>query len=85
MLLPKVTKRANLLLVIPATNATSEWSFSEMKRIITYLRNTASGNRLNHCMMLHIHCKMTNQLNMIEIAKEFVGDSQVRLPAFGRF
>ena len=85
MLLPKVTKRANLLLVIPATNATSEWSFSEMKCIITYLRNTASGNRLNHCMMLHIHFKMTNQLNMIEIAKEFVGDSQVRLPAFGRF
>ena len=82
ILLPKVTKLAKLLLVLPATSATSERSFSAVKPIKTYLRSTASGNRLNHCMLLHVHCKKTDQLNMIEIAKEFVGDNQARLRTF---
>ena len=30
-------------------------------------------------MLLYVHCKKTDQLNMIEIAKEFVGDNQERL------
>ena len=64
MLLPEVTKLAKLLLVLLATNATSERSFSANKRIKTYLRNTIDGNQLNHCMLLHVHCKKTDQLNM---------------------
>ena len=83
MLLPEVIKLAKLLLVLPATNATSERSFSTMKRIKTYLRSTTSGNLLNHCMLLHIHCKKTDQLNMTEIAKELVGNNQERLRTFG--
>ena len=46
MLLPEVTKLAKLLLVLPATNATSERSSSSMKRIKTYLRSPASGKRM---------------------------------------
>ena len=49
-------------------NATSELPFSAMNRIKTYLRNTTSGNQLNHYILLHVHCKKTDQLNMIEIA-----------------
>ena len=82
MLLPEVTKLAKLLLVLPATNSTSKRSFPAMKRIKNYLRNTKSRNWLNHCMLLHVHCKKTDQLNMIEIAKEFVGDNQARLRTF---
>ena len=85
MLLPEVTKRVKLLLVLPATNTTNERSFSAMERIKTYLRSTTSGNRLNHSMLLHVHCKKNDHLNMIEIAKEFVGDNQARLRTFGRF
>ena len=85
ILLPEVTKLAKLFLVLPATNATSDRSFSAMKRIKTYLRNTTSGNRLNHCMLLHVHCKKTDQLNMIEIDKEVIGDNQARPQTFGRF
>ena len=44
ILLPEVTKLAKLLLVLPATNAASERSFSAMKRIKTYLRSTTNGN-----------------------------------------
>ena len=83
-MLPEVTKLAKLLIVLPATNATNERSFSAMKRIKTYLRSTTSGNRLNHCMLLHVHCKKTDQLKMIETAKEFVGENRARLQIFGR-
>ena len=83
-MLPEVTKLAKLLIVLPATNATNERSFSAMKRIKTYLRSTTSGNRLNHCMLLHVHCKKTDQLKMTETAKEFVGDNRARLQIFGR-
>ena len=76
MLLPEETKFAELLLVLLATNATSERSFSAMKRIKTYLRRTTSGNQLNHCMLLHVRCKKTDQLNMIEITKKFLGDNR---------
>ena len=55
--LSEVTKLAKLLLVLHATNATSERSFSAMKRIKTYLRSTTRGNRLNHFMLLHVHRK----------------------------
>ena len=33
-------------------------------------------------MLLHVHCIKTDQFNMIEIAKEIVGDNQVRLRKF---
>ena len=85
MLLPEVTKLAKLLLALPSTSATSERSFSAMKSIKTYLRSTTSRNRLNHCMLLHVHCKKNDQLNMIEITKEFVGDNQGGLQTFGMF
>ena len=34
-------------------------------------------------MSLHAHCRKTDQLNMTEIAKEFVGDNQAKLRTFG--
>ena len=45
----------------------------------------ARGNRLNPCMLLHAHDKKTDKLNMIEIAKEFIGDNQAKVKAIGRF
>ena len=47
MLLAEVTKLTKPLIVLPAITATSERSFSAMKRIKMYLRSTASGNRLH--------------------------------------
>ena len=42
-------------------------------------KNVTSGNRLNHCMLLHVHCKKTDQLNIV------VGDNQAKLQTFDRF
>ena len=47
VLLPEVTKLTKLLYALPAMNATSERSFSAMKRIKTYLKSTTSGQALS--------------------------------------
>ena len=51
----EVCKVARLLMVMPATNATSERSFSVMRRLKSYLRSTMGQSRLNHIMLLNIY------------------------------
>ena len=85
MLLPDVVKLARLFLVMPATNASSERAFSVRRRIKTYLRNSTTNNRLNHCMVVHVHAEHVEKMNTIEIAKEFIENSQARLRIFDRF
>ena len=46
---------ARLNLLIPATNAVSEMSFSTMRRINSYLRSTMLQPRLNYLMILNIY------------------------------
>ena len=47
-------KILKLLLLLPATNAVSERSFSHLRRIKNYLRNSMSQERLNHAMLIRI-------------------------------
>ena len=46
-LLSQVVILARLMLVVPATNAISEHSFSSLHRVKTYLRSTMNQDRLN--------------------------------------
>ena len=80
---PQVTVLAKILLVMPATNAVSERSFSAMKRVKTFLRSTTSDYRLNHLMVLHVHKDRTDSLNMVEVANAFVERNDSRHPIFG--
>ena len=74
-----------LILVLPATNAISERSFSAMRRIKTFLRTTMLQKRLNHLMVLHIHKALTDKLSVERIANEFVSRKEERLRIFGKF
>ena len=60
-----------LILVMPATNATSERSFSALRRLKTWLRTTTSQARLNWCMLLHVHKERTDSLSLEELVNEF--------------
>ena len=51
-----------LILVMPATNASSEGSLSAMQRVKSYLRSTMPQERLNHLMILHVHKELTDGL-----------------------
>ena len=51
-MISQVSKLAMLLLVMPAT---SERSFSALRRVKTYLCATMTQQFLNHLMILHVH------------------------------
>ena len=76
---------AQLILVMPATNAASERSFSAMRRLKTYLRSTMHQSRLNHLMLLQINKEKIDNLNINVVANEFVKGSEHRLQVFGKF
>ena len=73
------------LLVMPATNAISECSFSALHRIKSYLCSTMNQDRLTHLMTLHIHKEFTDRLDLITIANDFVAGDTNRLTVFGTF
>ena len=47
--------------------------------------NSMTQQRLNHCMILHVHREETDKLNLIEVAKEFVEKNDRRKQFFGQF
>ena len=61
-----------LLLVMPATNASSERSFSALRRIKTYLRTTMTQQRLNNLMLLHVNKEKTDALDLLRVGRDFV-------------
>ena len=67
-----------LILVMPATNATSECSFSALHRVKTYLRSTMTQNRLNNLLLLHVHKEYTDSLDLKSAINRFIGDCPVR-------
>ena len=62
-LLSEICIIANLILVMPATNAASERLFSAFWRVKTYLRSTMKQTRSDHLMILHVHKEKTDSLN----------------------
>ena len=74
-----------LILVMPATNAVSERSFSAMKRVKNYLRSTMTQQRLNHLMIMHVHKEQVDKLNMADIGNDFVNANEHRRSVFGKF
>ena len=81
----EVIKVATLILVMPATNALSERSFSALRRIKCWLRTTSKQVRLNNCMTLHVHKTKTDSLPLSTIANEFIQRNSSRMHLFGQF
>ena len=76
---------ARLIIVMPASNAVSERSFSAMRRLKTYLRCTMRQSRLNHLLLLNLNQKKVDQLDIDAIGDEFIRGSEHRLRQFGKF
>ena len=85
LLLSEICTLGKLLLVMPATNAASERSFSALKRVKTYLRAITGDARLNHILVLHVHRDRTDKIDLMTAANEFVGQHENRKQLFGRF
>lgn len=84
-LLSEVILAIKLALVMPATNATSEQTFSAMRRVKSYLRSIMTQERLNHLMLLHVSKDLRNSLSLANVANELVSMTEHRLQVCGKF
>jgi len=84
-LLHQIWRLTKLLLVVPATSAIAERSFSALPHVKTYLRSTIGQLRLNSVLVLHCYQDRVNDLNIAEIAQKFVCANDTRSSAFGNF
>ena len=69
-ILPQLMKLRQLLLVIPATSATSERSFSSLRLVKNFLRTTMNQDRLKYLMMIYVHIDRT--IDLKEAMEEFI-------------
>ena len=84
--LSEMVKLSELILVAAATNATSEMSFSALRRVKkTYLHSSITQSRLNHLLLLHVHKKNCGELDLVQVASDFVRNSEHRRSLFGSF
>jgi hypothetical protein len=69
---PNVYKLLKIVVTLPITTATAERSFSTMRRLKTYLRNTMAENRLNELAQLNIHrtIEVNPEVVLDELAKK---------------
>lgn len=74
--LSEVKKVLQLILVMPATNASSERSFSALRRVKSYLRTTMKQDRLNHLMLINTHKEKTDVLCLKSLINDFIINSQ---------
>ncbi len=62
MILPTFFRLCKFLAVIPATSCSAERSFSCLRRLKTYTRNTMAQSRLNFLAVLNIVRAFTNRV-----------------------
>ena len=72
------------LLLVPASSATAERSFSALRRIKTWLRSTMSQARLNHVSLLNIHSKILDTLDLNAVVADFIAKNDGRVTIFGK-
>ena len=81
----EVEHLVRLLLTVPCSNAEAERSFSALRRLKTYLRNSMNQERLNHLAVMHVHQDRLDIVDKTMIAKEFVSKCETRQGIFGDF
>lgn len=69
---PNIDILLRMYLCMFVTNVLDERSFSKLKLIKTYLRNTMSDDRLNNLSILSIESDILNELKFDEIIDQFV-------------
>ncbi|KAG8179650.1 hypothetical protein JTE90_017791 [Oedothorax gibbosus] len=84
-MLCKVVKCIKLLQVVPITTATSERSFSGLKRLKSYLRSTMGQKRLNNLAVLHAHRDVLDELDIRPVINDFIFTNSVRRSTFAPF
>ena len=80
----QVIELFKLILVLPATNASSERSFSLLRLVKSYLRATTGQGRLNHLMILSAYKENVDELNLKDVVRKFIHKNDTRISLFGK-
>ena len=67
-----------LFATLPVSTATAERSFSTLRRLKTYLRNSTSENRLNALALLNIHREV--EITPEQVIDKIATNKRRRLP-----
>ena len=68
-MLPEFAKALKILAMIPATSCSAERSFSSLRRLKTYLRNSMGQERLSSLALLHIEREYVNKVLKEDMTK----------------
>jgi hypothetical protein len=68
---PNLEFLLRIYLTIPITSVSAERSFSALKRIKTYLRNTMRQTRLTSLALIHIEKELSNSLDFNKLIDKF--------------
>ena len=69
---PPLEQLLRVVLLLPATNASSEQSFSALKRLKTAVKNSMGQARLNSLLIMHVYRELTDRLDIQRIISQFV-------------
>ena len=84
-LFPVLRDYMKILLVNPASSATAERSFSSLRRLKIWLRNSMSQGRLNSCAVCSVHSNELAETDIKKVAAEFISRAESRERMFGSF
>ena len=74
-----------IILVMSATNASSECAFNALGRVESYLCATMLNNCLNHLITCTVHKVLEKELNLKQVTDDFVDGVEQRSSIFGHF
>jgi len=77
-LYPQYYRLVQLALTLPVGTATSERSFSAMRRIKNWLRSSMNQDRFSSLAVLNIEPDLTAKLNPEDIAEAYASDKRRR-------
>ena len=78
LLLPEFIHAVRLILTVPLTTCTAERSFLQLRRLKSYLRSTLIQAGLNHIAILNCHNDVLKQINVDDVADDFIVRNTVR-------
>ena len=79
----QVTRTIELCLSLPVSAASSERSFSALKRLKTWLRSTMTQKRLTQTSLMHVHQEILDSLDVARLMSTFVSKTAERRAVFG--
>ena len=82
-LYPQVLRLLKVLLVCPVPSAACERSYSGLRRLKTWLRNTLAQERLNYNIVCSIHKELLMDVSLDAILRQFISRTEIRRNMFG--